>query len=113
MSKILDNQQSVGRGFVIPTSKLKGGEFSFHAIADGSSGPFSAVVRIDVSNDPTEGQNKEWIVGDPPAIRFTLSGTSGTPDNLGAPMIIKWDYISAYVESISGTGAFVDMYMGV
>ena len=85
---------------------------TFQAIVTGT-GAVTATVTIEVSNDPrvlTDSANAAWlstVLG-----TITLSGTNSSSDGFttsNAP----WKYVRANVTAISGTGATVQVYMGV
>ncbi len=85
---------------------------TFQAIVTGT-GAVSATVTIEVTNDPranSDPANAAWVstvLG-----TITLSGTTSSSDGFvtsNAP----WKYVRANVTAISGTGATVQVYMGV
>jgi len=76
---------------------------TFQATVQGT-GAVSATVVIDVSND---GVN--WVSTVMGTI--TLSGTTSSSD--GFTSDAPWKYVRARVTAISGTGATVQVYMGV
>lgn len=100
-NKILVEQTSTGDG---SRFDIEYQNATFQCIANGTSGAFSATVYVQVSNDGTNWEN---------AITFILSGTATTADSEGGNISAPWRYVRGYVNAISGTGAFVDMYMGV
>lgn len=75
---------------------------TFQAVGSTSSGAGAADVRIEVSND---GVN--YIEAG--AITLTLS-TSASSDGFASDA--AWRYVRARVDSISGTGAAVTVWMG-
>jgi hypothetical protein len=81
---------------------------TFQAIINGT-GTVSATVTIQVSNEEATGQgtNSNWIsMG-----TISLSGTTTATD--GFNTICPWRFVRAVVSSISGTGATVQVIMGV
>ena len=77
---------------------------TFQAVANGTSGAFSATVKVQVSNDKVN-----WEDG----IVFTLSGTATTAASDGDVMSASWKHVRGNITAISGTGAFVILIMGV
>lgn len=85
------------------TNRMSSVYASFHAIANATSGAYSATVKIQVSND-----NTNWIdMG-----TISLSGTGPTADTDGLTSNTSWKYVRANVTAISGTGANVTVVMG-
>jgi len=78
------------------------GRATFQAVANGSSGAYTATVNILVSND-----NTNWVT----AGTITLSGTATTADSDGFTTDAPWAYVRADVASFTGTGATCDVYM--
>ena len=76
---------------------------TFQATVTGT-GAVSATVVIDVSNDATN------VVGTPMGT-ITLSGTTSSSD--GFTSVAPWAYCRARVTAISGTGATVDVNIGI
>ena len=76
---------------------------SFQAVVTGT-GAVTAVVSIEVSND---GSN--WC--STPMGTISLSGTTSASD--GFVTQAPWKYVRANLSAISGTGATVQVYMGV
>ena len=76
---------------------------AFQAVVTGT-GAVSATVTIEYSND---GVNVLSTVGG----TITLSGTTVVSD--GFTTDAPWKYVRANVTAISGTGATVQVYMGV
>lgn len=103
-SKLLDAVTSTGAGESKEFIKKEGSAGTFHAIANGTSGAFSATVKVQVSNDGTNWED---------AITFSLSGTAPTADSAGDNINAPWKYVRGNVTAISGTGANVTLYMGV
>lgn len=97
---ILDAATATGAGSVYG---LLGIWSTFHAVANGTSGAFSATVDIEVSNDGTN-----WITMG----TITLSGTATTADDDGFASNAAWKSVRANVTAISGTGANVTVTMG-
>lgn len=97
---LLNAVTTEGAGFAFSDS----GNATFQAIANGTSGAFSATVLVQVSNDGTN-----WETG----ITFSLSGTATTADSAGDTMSAPWKYVRGNVTAISGTGANVTLTMGV
>ena len=98
---LLNAVTSTGAG----SSYSKPGLYStLQAIANGSSGAYSATVNVEVSNDGTN-----WMVMG----TITLSGTATTADTDGFASNASWKYIRGNVTAISGTGANVTLEMGV
>lgn len=86
--------------FLSDTSK------TFQATLDGDSGTLDAVVKIQVSNDKIH-----WV----DALTVTLNAADpvlSDTDGAFLDKVDEWAFISAYVESISGTGAKVSVYSG-
>jgi hypothetical protein len=83
---------------------MPSGRVSFQAVANGSSGAFTATVTIGVSNDGTNFETAGTI---------TLSGTATTADSDGFAMDAPWAYVRASVASFTGTGATCNVYMAV
>ena len=77
---------------------------TFQAIVSGT-GAVSATVDIEYSND---GVNALDTVGG----TITLSGTTSHTDGFTSQNA-PWKYVRANVTAISGTGATVQVYMGV
>ena len=81
---------------------------SFQAIASGT-GAVAATVAIQVSNeeDTGIGTKSNWItIG-----TITLSGTTTATD--GFTTLAPWSFVRASVSGVSGTGAKVEVIMGV
>lgn len=81
---------------------------AFQGIVTGT-GAVTATVLVQASNEQAtwEGTKSNWItVG-----TITLSGTTTATD--GLTTIAPWKYIRASVTAISGTGATVEVFMGV
>ena len=81
---------------------------SFQAIVTGT-GTVTATVGIQVSNEEVTGQGVKanWItIG-----TITLSGTTTSTD--GFTTIAPWRFMRANVTAVSGTGATVEVIMGV
>jgi hypothetical protein len=76
---------------------------TFQAVVTGT-GAVTATVTIEYSND---GTNVLSTVGG----TITLSGTTTASD--GFTSTSPWKYVRANVTAISGTGATVQVYMGV
>ncbi len=76
---------------------------TFQATVTGT-GAVTATVEIEVSNDGTN-----WC--DTAAGTISLSGTTTHTD--GFTTTSPWKYVRANVTAISGTGASVDVVMGV
>jgi len=98
---ILNAVTSTGAGGSRPLPALYS---TYQAIANGTSGAFSATVKVQVSNDDTNWED---------AITFSLSGTATTADSDGANISAPWAYVRGNVTAISGTGANVTLIMGV
>lgn len=81
---------------------------SFQAIETGT-GAISATVIIQASNDENtyKGTASNWIT----ISTITLSGTTSATD--GVTTVAPWKYVRAGVTAISGTGANVQVLMGV
>ena len=77
---------------------------TFQATVTGT-GAVTATVDIEVSNDGTN-----WL--DTVAGTITLSGTTTHSDGFTTTSA-PWKYVRANVTAISGTGASVDVVMGV
>ena len=80
------------------------GRATFQAVANGSSGAFTATVTIAGSNDDTNWETLGTI---------TLSGTATTADSGGFATDAPWAYVRASVASFTGTGATCDVYRSV
>ena len=81
---------------------------AFQAIVTGT-GAVAATVAIQVSNEEATGQgtNSNWItIG-----TITLSGTTTATD--GFTTIAPWRFVRAVTSGVSGTGATVEVIMGV
>ena len=76
---------------------------TFQATITGT-GAVTATIIIDVSND-----GAYWV--STPMGTITLSGTDSASD--GFTSSAPWKYVRARVTAISGTGATVQVYMGV
>lgn len=72
------------------------GRATFMAVANGSSGAYTATVTIAVSND-----NTNWLT----LGTITLSGTATTAAADGFAADAPWAYVRASVASFTGTGA--------
>lgn len=103
-SKLLDAKTAVDVGEAKEFLKKEGSAGTFQAIANGTSGAFSATVLVQVSND-----NTNWET----AITFALSGTATIADTAGNNINAPWNYVRGNVTAISGTGANVTLIMGV
>lgn len=81
---------------------------AFQAIVTGT-GAVSATVNIQVCNqeDTFNGVKSNWITMG----TISLSGTTTATD--GFTTICPWRYVRANVSAISGTGATVEVIMGV
>ena len=76
---------------------------TFQATGQTTSGSGGAVVYVEVSND-----NANWILMG--SITLTL-GTTTTTD--GFSSLASWTYTRGKLYSITGTGASVNLYMGI
>lgn len=74
---------------------------TFQAIVTGT-GSVSATIDIEVSNN-----NVNWLV----LQTLTLSGTTSATDGIASNA--PWGYVRAEVTAISGTGATVNVLMGL
>ena|ERR1044072_3596879 len=103
---ILDNATTTGAG----DGYYKDSPYStFQAVVEGS-GAVSATVDIEVTNQvDVTGTPVNWCAT--PMGTITLSGT--TSDSDGFTTAAPWKYVRANVTAISGTGASVDVLMGV
>ena len=82
------------------------GNKSFQTRGYTSSGAGASVIRIDGSNVPTPTTN-DWIT-----IKSFDELTLGTtPTGAGWESTVAYRHYRAYVVSISGTGATMDVYM--
>lgn len=81
---------------------------AFQAIVTGT-GAVTATINIDVSNEELTGQgtNSNWITMG----TITLSGTTSATD--GFNTICPWRFVRANVTALTGTGAKVQVIMGV
>jgi len=97
---LLSDKTATGAGdaYSVPNSKR-----TFQADGTTSSGAGSATVKVQVSND-----NSNWI--DLGTITLTLATTSSSD---GFSSDAPWRYVRGNVTAISGTGASVNLYMGV
>lgn len=86
------------------SSRMYGGRCAFQGVANGTSGAFTAVIAVQVSND-----NQNWIT----MATITLSGTATTADNDGFSSDASWAFVRGNVTSISGTGATATLTMAV
>jgi len=79
---------------------------TYQAVANGTSGAFSATVVIEVSNDGTNAIAT-------PLGTIVLSGTATTAASDGFTTgIAPWAWVRARVTAISGTGASISTWMG-
>ena len=81
---------------------------AFQAIVTGT-GTVTGTINIDVTNEDAtaQGTKSNWItIG-----TITLSGTTTATD--GFTTVAPWRYVRANVTAISGTGATVQILMGV
>jgi len=83
---------------------LPSGRNTFQAVANGSSGAYTATVTIKVSND-----NTNWLT----LGTITLSGTATTASSDGFASDAPWAYVRADVASFTGTGATCNVYRSV
>lgn len=81
---------------------------SFQAIINGT-GTVGATIAIQVTNedDTANGIKSNWIT----MSTITLSGTTTATD--GFTTIAPWRWVRCNVSAISGTGAIVQVIMGV
>jgi len=81
---------------------------SFQAIVTGT-GTVTAAIDIQVSNetDTLNGAKSNWIT----MATISLSGTTTATD--GFTTVCPWRYVRANVTARSGTGATVEIIMGV
>lgn len=86
------------------TTNMLGGRCSFQAVANGTSGAFSATVVVQVSNDNTNWETLGTI---------SLAGTATTADSDGFASDAPWAYVRGNVTAISGTDANVTLTMAV
>jgi hypothetical protein len=101
VTTLLDGVLVIGAG---TASSMYGGRCTFQGIANGSSGAFSAVITVEVSND-----NANWeLLG-----TMTLAGTATTADSTGLSSDAPWAFVRGNVTSISGTGATATLLMAV
>lgn len=103
-NEILAGATATGAGLVYQT---QGKPSTFQAYGSTSSGAGSAIIQIQVSNDSSLNANTWLVLG---TITLTL-GTTITTD--GFASIAPWQFIRANVTTLSGTGASVDVWMGV
>lgn len=92
---LLDGADSTGAG-----SSFNGSSGAFQVIANGTSGAFSATVKVQVSNDDTNWDD---------AVEFSLSGTATTADSEAAAITANYKYVRGNVTTLSGTGANVTL----
>lgn len=81
---------------------------TFQAIVTGT-GSVTAAIDIQVSNETStfNGDKANWIT----LGTISLSGTTTSTD--GFTTICPWRYVRANVTAVSGTGATVEIIMGV
>ena len=102
---ILDAATATGAGEAHSPNKSK---MSFYAYGTTSSGAGASVIRIEANNESLSAADGKWVALG--SITLTL-GTTVTSD--GFVIDAPWNFIRAYVVSISGTNASVSAYMGV
>jgi hypothetical protein len=83
---------------------LPSGRAVFQAVANGSSGAYTATVTILGSNDASN-----WIT----LGTIAMSGTATTADSGGFANDASWAYVKSDVASFTGTGATCDIYMSI
>lgn len=98
--QILSAATATGAGEV---HRPNGAKMTFQAIGVTSSGAGSSDVLIQASLD-----NSNWVTL--ATISLTLS-TTASSDGFAANA--PWEYIRANVSTLSGTGATIDVWMGV
>jgi len=101
VTKLLNAVLVTGAG---ASSSSFGGRCQLQAIANGTSGAFTAVIVVEGSNN-----DSNWE----PIGTITLSGTATTADSDGFKMDAPWAFVRGNVTSISGTGATATLLMGV
>ena len=81
---------------------------AFQAIVTGT-GAVTATVAIQVSNEEATGQgtNSNWIT----IASIALTGTTTATD--GFTTIAPWRFVRAVTTNVTGTGATVEVIMGV
>lgn len=92
-----------GRAFTLTGEGSVVANRTFHASGTTSSGSGAATINVEVSND-----NSNWLVLG--TITLTL-GTTSTSDAFASTA--AWVYARGNVTAISGTGASVNLIMGV
>lgn len=97
---LLSEATATGVGSVFQLGETKA---TFQASGTTSSGSGAATVKVQVSNN-----RHDWI--DLGTITLTLSTTSSSD---GFASDASWAYVRGNVTAISGTGASVNLYMGV
>lgn len=103
LTKLLDAAATVAAGDATSTRALGApNRASFQAVANGSSGAFSATVSVQVSNDRTNWEDM---------LVFSLSGTATTADHAGGTMDAPWGWVRGNVTAITGTNATVTLTM--
>lgn len=93
-----DGASGNGTAIAAPSSKM-----TFQAVANGSSGAFTAVVTIKGSNDGTNFETLGTI---------SLSGTATTADSDGFAVDAAWAWIRADYATFAGTGRTCKVYVG-
>lgn len=103
--KLLDSVTSAGAGEGKELAKKENSSATFQAVANGTSGAYSATVEVQFSNDYIN-----WNTG----ITFSLSGTATTADTAGDNISAPWKYVRGNIPAggITGTGANVTLTMG-
>lgn len=101
---LLNAVAATGAGSIVAAQDSRA---TFHAHGTTSSGAGSATIKVEVSNknNPASG---DWITLG--TITLTL-GTASTGD--GFVSNAPWAYVRGNVTAISGTGATVNLIMGV
>jgi hypothetical protein len=102
--RLLDGKASTGVGATFSPHSAKK---AFQAIGRTTAGSGSAIIKIQGSL--TGGaSDTEWV--DVATITLTL-GTTATTDGFASDSV--WAYIRPNVTTLTGTGASVDLYMGI
>lgn len=107
--KLLSAATAIGAGGAVRIEALRipQNNRTFQATGTTTAGAGSATIVVQVSNVPNPGAN-DWVTLG--TITLTL-GTTSTTD--GIATAAAWDYVRGNVTAISGTGASVNLYMGL
>lgn len=99
MSDLMRDRRTTGAGEAI---QFRASQSSYQATVTGT-GAVTATVVIEVTND----EKQNWLT----LGTITLSGTNVATD--GFASLANWDFTRANVTALTGTGATVNVFVGL